>query len=245
MSQRSLLLITVFLLLSANGVSAQCTLKLVDLPGSPELRGFRLGMTKEEVKTRVPQVKFAADNDVGVSKTTINPDFDPSFDKSTFNGLRSVSLDFLDSRLTSLWLGYDSSFKWKSVEAFVEGISESLKLPAAWQAWRVRGQQLRCVDFQITVNIVAEGVSFRIVDQSAEELIAERRAAREEERASAEEEQDGTAEVVLVIADKRTKIYFTTDCPLDRQIEVNDLVRFQTADQAERAGYKKSKSCPQ
>src|SRR5688572_3525153 len=83
-----------------------CTIKLTDLPAAPELMGFRLGMTTDQVKARVPQVLFAKADDFGVAKTSINPDFDPRIDKATFPGVRTVSLDFLDGRLTSLWLGF-------------------------------------------------------------------------------------------------------------------------------------------
>ena len=158
----------------------QCTLKLAELPDAPELHGFRMGMTKDQVKARVPQVVFGKTDAFGVSKTSINPDFDPRIDKSSFAGVRTVSLDFLDDRITSLWLGYDGSFKWKTVPEFVEGISRSLHLPDAWTSWRSRGQQLRCADFQMTVSFVAEGPSFRILDENAEETLAARREASEE-----------------------------------------------------------------
>jgi hypothetical protein len=244
MSQRNVLLSTLVIVLlclstAASKAQTQCSLKLSDLPSAAELRGFRLGMTKDEVKARIPQVSFARDDEFGVSKTTINPDFDHKIEKSSFSGVRSVSLDFLDSKLTSLWLGYDSTFQWKTVEDFVRGISASLRLPDAWQSWRVRGQQLKCADFSMTVSIVAEGPSFRIVDRSAEDLIAERRAAKEEERASADE----TEETEAVIADKKTKTYFTSDCPPSHPIDAKDQVQFPSSTEAEKAGYKKTMSC--
>ena len=253
MSQRNLLqlilaVVLVFVCQFVLSAQTACTLKVADLPASPELRGFRLGMTKDEVKLRVPQVVFPKDDELGVSKTTVNPDFDPKIDKANFNGVRSVSLDFLDSRLTSLWFGYDASFKWKTVDEFVEGISNSLKLPSTWQSWRVRGQQLKCADFSMTVSVVAEGVSFRIIDVSAEDLIAERRIAKEEERAANEQtetETEADAETQPVLADKRTKTYFTTECLPARPIELKDQIQFPSGTEAEKAGYKKSKNCSQ
>jgi hypothetical protein len=223
--------------------SAPCTLKLADLPTATELKGFHLGMTQDQVKARVPQVLFAHDNEVGVTKTTINPDFDPRINKVSFSGVRSISLDFLDSRLISLWFGYDGTFKWKSVSEFVEGISDKLNLPNAWESWRIRGQQLRCADFSMTVSIVAEGISFRIVDESAAEVIAQRRQAKEEEQ-SAEADQAET-DPEPVVGDSRTKTYFTMRCPPDKPIESKDQIQFQSAEQAEKAGYKRAKSCQQ
>src|SRR6266850_4914680 len=132
----------------AASISAQnqCTQKLAELPAAAALFGFHLGMTKEEVKLRVPQTVFGRTDDFGISKTTINPDFDPLIDKTKFEGVRSVSLDFLDGRLTSLWIGYDSSFKVQAVEDFVKALSLSLHLPNAWSSWKSRGQQMRCAD---------------------------------------------------------------------------------------------------
>jgi hypothetical protein len=222
--------------------AAPCTLKLTDLPTATEFKGFHLGMTKDQVKARVPQVVFAPDSEIGVTKTTINPDFDPRIDKASFSGVRSISLDFLDSRLVSLWLGYDGTFQWKSVSEFVERISDKLNLPNAWESWRIRGQQLSCADFSMTVSIVAEGISFRIVDDSAEELIAQRRAAKEEEQSAAEQAETDPEPVV---GDRRTKIYFTMRCPPDKPIEPKDQIQFQSAEQAEKAGYKRAKSCQQ
>ena len=74
-------------LLCALTVSAQerhCTLKLNQLPEAPELFGFRMGMTKDQVKARVPQVVFGKTKAFGVLKTSINPDFDPR--KNTWSG---------------------------------------------------------------------------------------------------------------------------------------------------------------
>jgi hypothetical protein len=214
----------------------QCTLKLAQLPDAPELFAFRMGMTKEQVKVRLPQVVFGRTDEFKVSKTSINPDYDPRIDKSAFAGVRTISLDFLDDRITSLWLGYDSSFKWHTVPDFVEGISQSLHLPDAWASWKSRGQQLRCADFQMTVSIVADGPSFRILDEDAEETLAGRREAREEQ-SSAEE---STAEIV---ADRQGKIYYTKGCRPPTEIKDSDRVVFENSGDAEKAGYKLAKHC--
>ena len=214
----------------------QCILKLAQLPDAPELFGFRMGMTKDQVKIRIPQVVFGRTDEFMVSKTSINPDFDPRIDKSGFAGVRTVSLDFLDDRITSLWLGYDSSFKWHTVPEFVEGISQSLHLPNAWTSWKSRGQKLRCADFQMTVSIVAEGPSFRILDESAEETLVARREAREDQ-SSAEESPEA------IVADRQSKIYYSRTCPPENEIKESDRVIFKTSEDAEKAGYRREKRC--
>ncbi|HKB65820.1 MAG TPA: hypothetical protein VKC61_08170 [Pyrinomonadaceae bacterium] len=215
----------------------KCTLKLTDLPAAPELFGFHLGMTTEQAKARVPQVDLGRADPFGVSKTSINPDFDPRIDKASLNGVRTVSLDFLDGRLTSLWFGYDGTFKWTTVPDFVKGISNSLHLPDAWRPWKIRGQQLSCADFQMTVIIVSEGPSFRIIDETAEETIAARRAAKEEQDSAAEE---GAAEIV---ADKKTRVYYLDSCLPAQGIKEADRVAFNSREEAEKAGYKLAQNC--
>ena len=123
-----LILFPLLLLLLAQSASAQCTKKISDLPAAPELLGFHLGMTKDQIKARVPQTEFGHPDHFGVTKTTINPYFDPSIDKSKLEGVRSISLDLLDERLTSLWIGFDESFKAHNVDEFVKLISQSLQV---------------------------------------------------------------------------------------------------------------------
>ncbi len=80
MSPRVLLASLLFSIISAliltQQTYAQCNQRLSELPDAPELLGFRMGMTREEVKAKVPQVAFGRKDDFGVSKTTINPYFD-------------------------------------------------------------------------------------------------------------------------------------------------------------------------
>lgn len=229
------------LLLSAVTVFAQenkCTLKLGELPDAPELFGFHLGMTTTQVKARVPQVAFGQVDDFGVLRTSINPDFNPQIDKASLSGVRTVSLDFLDDRLSSLWFGYDGSFKWQTVPDFVKGISQSLRLPDAWKPWKIRGQQLSCADFQMTVLFVAEGPSFHIIDESAEQIVAARREAREEQDTAADD-----TETAGVVADKKDKVYYPEGCRPAHELKEQYRALFKSKEEAEQAGYKLAKVC--
>ena|SRR5882724_4401613 len=235
------ILAPLFILLCAACVFGQdnkCSLKLAQLPDAPELFGFRMGTSTAQLKQRVPQVVFGRVDDFGVSKTSISPDFNPQIDKASLAGIRTVSFNFLDDRLTSLWFGYDSSFKWQTVPDFVKGISQSLHLPDAWKAWKVRGQQISCEDFQLTVSIVGQGPSFHIIDASAEQTVAARREAKEEQDSALEE--GGSSEIV---ADSSAKVYFMDGCTPTPEIREKDRVVFKTKEEAERAGYKLAKNC--
>jgi hypothetical protein len=238
-----LLILALLVLITCNGSSAaQCTQKLAELPAAPELLGFRLGMTKEEIKARIPQTRFGRTDDFGVTKTTINPYFDESIDKSKLESVRSISLDLLDEHLTSLWIGYDETYKTQSVAEFIKAVSSSLKLTGAWSTARGKGQELKCIDFQVFVSTVAGGPSLRIVDVAAEELIAERRQAKEERDSAAEAAP--TEEATEIVGDKKAKVYYLPDCQSATELipEAN-VVRFKSSEEAEKAGFKLAKGC--
>jgi hypothetical protein len=209
----------------------QCTLKSEQLPDAPELRGFRLGMSFDQVKARVPQVQFGHADEFGVTKTSINPLYDARFDKAFFADVRTISFDFLDGKLATLWIGYERSFKWQTVDEFVTGISHSLNLPAAWSAKRA-GQQLHCDGFTISVAPIAGSPSIRLTEDAAEQTITERR----EETAAANE--------VRVTGDKTSKLYYPSDCESAENIPAENRIVFKDKDEAEKAGYKIAKDCP-
>jgi hypothetical protein len=229
----------------AASISAQnqCTQKLAELPAAAALFGFHMGMTKEEVKAQVPQTVFGRTDDFGVSKTTINPDFDPQIDKTRFQGVRSISLDFLDGKLTSLWIGYDSTFKIQTTDDFLMMVSDSLHLPDAWSSWKSRGRQMRCADFQMTVTTVAGAPSFRILDQIAEDTVSARREAKEQQEAAATETPAATDETSDIVGDKHTRNYYPAGCHPTKDITETNRVAFKSTAEAERAGFKVAKGC--
>jgi hypothetical protein len=253
---------SLLVLVLAVPASAQCTQKIATLPAAPELFGFRLGMTKDEIKQLVPQSVFPHGDHFGVAKTTINPHFDPKIDQVKYNGVRSISLDLLDDRLTSVWIGYDENFKVQTIDEFVKLISASLQVSGPWSSWRSRGQQLRCADFQMIVSTLASGPSLRIFDLSAEDTIAARRQAKEEQDAAAEaaaakqtgenndnnnsdstETDKTTHPTPAIVGDKQTKTYYPVGCHPAKEISETNRAVFKTADEAQKAGFKLAKNC--
>jgi hypothetical protein len=240
----SIPLLAVFLLGIAATAAGQCTKRIAEIPAAPELLGFRLGMTKDEIKAHVPQTDFGRTDDFGVSKTTINPHFDPKIDKTKFEGVRSISLDLLDQKLTSIWIGYEENFKAKTVDEFVKMITQSMQLPANWSSYRSRGQQMRCNDFQLIVTTVAGGPTLRLLDNAAEETVAIRRQQKEEQDAMAEATPTTEAtEEPEIIADKKSKTYYVGACRPEKEIAEANKVIFKTTDEAEKAGFKLAKNC--
>ena len=190
-------------------------------------------MTLDQAKAHVPQLKLARPDQFGVAKISINPFYDPGFDKVAFADVRTISLDFLDDRLVSLWIGYESTFKWQTLDTFVAGISKALNLPADWPPKR-GGRQLTCEGFSIFASVIAGSPSVRINDDAAQETIANRR-----EAAAAAEE----AAEAAVIGDQGTKLYYPSDCSAVPGITESNRIKFKDKDQAEKAGFKLAKDC--
>ena len=114
-----------------------------------------------------------------------------------------------------------------------------------WSTWKSRGLQLRCTDFQMIVTTVAGGPSFRLLDIAAEDLVAERRQAKEEQDAQAESNASGenTEAAAEIIGDKDSKTYYPDGCSPSKEIAEKHKVVFKTAADAEKAGFKAAKNC--
>jgi hypothetical protein len=216
------------------GQQKTCKAKVAELPAVAELRGFRLGMTKDQVKALVPQVKFGHANEFGIAKTSINPDFDPRIDKTNFANVRTISLDFLDGNVSAVWIGFENSFKWKTADEFVRGISQELSLPETWTT-KGRTQSLNCADFQLSVSMIGGGPSLRLIDTSADETITQRRQEKEDNPEVAPEPS--------VVGDLKTKIFYPLDCEALKQVPEKNRVQFASSAEAEKVGYKHVEGC--
>jgi hypothetical protein len=111
-----------------------CSLKLNQLKETPELFGFRLGMTFDEVKARSALIKIGPADEFGVVKTSISPHYEPRVDRTAFPDVRTVSFDFLDGKLVTLWIGYEPTFKLPVLDDFVAYFSKALDVPGQWPA---------------------------------------------------------------------------------------------------------------
>ena len=219
----------------AGPVTAQvrgCRLKLAQLPDAPELYGFRLGMTQEQAKANVEQIRFEKADRFGVTKTTINPLFDSKSDKVRFADVRTISLDFLDGHLVSLWIGYEPTFKWRTLDEFVPGISKSLHLTSEWSSKR-GGRQLMCDGVSLTAALMAGSPNLRLADEAAQETIATRR------------EEDAAAAEAMVVGDNRTKVFYPSGCEASTEIPEANRITFKDRGEAEKAGFKLAKDCEQ
>jgi hypothetical protein len=215
---------------TARAQPATCSLKPDQIKEAPELFGLHLGMTFDQVKARSSLIKFGRADNFGVVKTTINPHYEPRIDKTVFADVRTISFDFLDGKLVTLWIGYEETFKWPKLDEFVANISKSLDVPGNWPVKR-NGQQLTCDGFSLFASIIARGPTIRVTDELAQDIIAERR----EKAAESEETQ--------VIGDKRTLNYYSADCAAKHNVPAENQTIFKSKDEAESAGYKLAKEC--
>src|SRR6185369_11411697 len=225
-----LILVALFCGVTAKAQPATCSLKPDQLKEAPELFGFHLGMTLDQVKARSALIQFGPADKFGVIRTSINPHYEPRFDKTVFAEVRTISFDFLDGKLVTLWIGFEETFKWPTLEEFVANMSKDLDVPGHWPLKR-NGQQLTCDGFSLFASIIARGPGIRVMDEAAQSVIAERR----EEAAKAEE--------TMVIGDHRTMNYYPADCAAKDEVPAASRTIFKNKDEAESAGYKLAKDC--
>jgi hypothetical protein len=168
---------------TAAAQETKCALKAAQLAQVPELYGFRLGMTLEQFKARVPQLAVRSADEFGATAVNIYPEHEDKIDKASFAGVRTISLEFLDGRVVMLWVGYAPDFKWNNLDEFTSNITRSLALPDAWQT-KLRGRQISCDDFQVNISSIGGNPSIRFVDEAAHRTLEERKAAKEEKEES-------------------------------------------------------------
>jgi hypothetical protein len=128
---------------------------------SPAIRHIRLGMNIDEVlglfpgSREDPEIRSAlsqANKQIEVTRIGVTPERYAS--KEKFEGISLLAFEFLDRRLSSLFVRYNGP-EWKSVDDFVSRLSESLNLPGAkdWEASQDSLKTLKCEGFEIRASI--------------------------------------------------------------------------------------------
>lgn len=138
----------------------KCTL---GLDHAPELRGFRLTTTQQNVLARFPgasiekpdkfglaRLRFTVIDSVGLIKGPMTRDKGVTVDISArpedgsafvlestkfpaLNGVRRIEFRFIDGRLSFVAVAYDDSIKWDNIDDFVSTVSKALSLPNEWR----------------------------------------------------------------------------------------------------------------
>jgi hypothetical protein len=153
--------------------SQVCTL---NVEHAPELRGFRLGMTADQVKARVPGIQINK-QEFGASFANLaSVDFH-SLDAVAYRGINDISFSFLDDRLVRFTVNYQS-VPWKTAGQFAAKVSESLKLPDAWRDGGNFSEVLTCAGFDVIANANTNTITLN--KPGYNEIVKERREQRDE-----------------------------------------------------------------
>lgn len=144
---------------------------------SPVVRGIKLGQTVAEVRSLFPEAdnnrnvslalgfESIRSNDLGVTEQTITP----LRDSERLKGTENIWLRYLDGRLASFRINYDTSVRWQSSAQFAAVIADQLHLPA--EGWRQDGLSIRLTCSGFYVNVI--GVVGNQLTISREDLDAE------------------------------------------------------------------------
>jgi hypothetical protein len=165
----------------ARAQEAPCKLKV-----APEVRGFRLGMSPEQVKAKLKFVVGSEKPDeIGVATFFVGPI--SLADEKAGQGLSTISFEFLDNRLTYIEVNYDSSVKWDNVEQFTSALSESLNLPDKWGSpittsqdvlgvhVTAAGRKLECAGFNAGAIVTSVNTSTLMIGQAGLKAEKDRR----------------------------------------------------------------------
>lgn len=110
---------------------------------APELRGFRLGMTLDEIKRKFPNLPSITSDENGLSKIYFDRTSKPEQSYREFNfvdanfmeafkGTRRVYLELTDNKVAVIKVVYTDEIPWKSEEEFIKRTAESLNIPGTW-----------------------------------------------------------------------------------------------------------------
>jgi hypothetical protein len=156
----------------------------VSAKDAPELRGLRLGMTVEQVRSRYKFIDHSED-ETGFSKTRLPRLFLPEPEQE---GVRELELGFLDGKLVYIIVAYDDKTTWPSAEQFALAISKSLNLPRAWEKKSTPSELSQQVAFQLRCDGITFGASIASVNTPLLALFRnDTKAIRETRRARVEE----------------------------------------------------------
>ena len=131
------------------GCSKECSL---DLAHAPELRGFRLGTTLAQLRTRFPMIPEAPPSQLGRTTISIDPasmaaDINPTpsylsgavflvVNSSKYPelvGTTRTNLELVDGRLASIEILYSNDVKWTSIDEFLKTVADGLHLDGSWK----------------------------------------------------------------------------------------------------------------
>ena len=157
----------------------------------PEVRGFRLGQTYDEIvrrfagKTLTPFGVYSRKDEAGHLREHVSGlEFrigGDAVEKERFKDIQSVYLEFLDDRLVSFEVRYDHSVRWPNDLEFTAAVANMLGLPT--KGWRDRYEpRLDCEGFSVTTIASSFMPKLKISEPGISELISKRLREAEEKK---------------------------------------------------------------
>ena len=162
------LTVLVSLILPCIACTKPCALEMDKIP---DIRGFRLGMTLDQLKKRFPHLPEPAVNKYGYSMVVIDKEDPPNpipaihrrspvsgvFSESSveetyvsgkydnaFSGVERAYLEFVDAKLKKFRVVYANDVKWNSVDEYVQKVSEGFGTDASWKKVTEDHRNLNC-----------------------------------------------------------------------------------------------------
>lgn len=164
---------------SVNALLMRCGTVAVPVP---EVRGFRLGMPWDEYQHVSPKlVHFSNENnEEGVRRDYLTRSDFYRTSGDRFKSIDHIELLFLDDKLASIEVNYDTSTEWPNALEFTAAIADALKLPRT--GWRGHDTAvLTCDEFGVetSVDILGRG-KLQIMKFGVTQEIERRKQANEE-----------------------------------------------------------------
>lgn len=158
---------------------------------SPKIRGFRLGMSLKQVLTHFNGLRVKPADEIGFQKVKlficgedsklINRNNSAEVGKRfspIIEGLTLLHFEFLDKQLISIYLRYDNSVKWNSIDEFVLKVSETIGLSGTWTS-AGHEKMLLMKTYRIYGRLTNLGPTLRLRDNQASQAIIDRTIAKE------------------------------------------------------------------
>lgn len=175
-------LLTLVAVILASAVYTFAQQPACQLKQTPELNGFRIGMTADEVKDNLAdssmfEAKRSAVNKIGAQAVQI---LGSELKDEYAEGIEDINLTFVDKRLAVIKATYNASMTWSTAQDFFKKLSEKLGLPQPSSSNPTRGRgnekyKIVCTGFTVGMAY-AFGVSpnVTIYDTAAQTLVEER-----------------------------------------------------------------------
>jgi hypothetical protein len=149
---------------------------------SPEVRGLKLGQDYEVLRSlssKGLQYRNRGADDIGITRLYLTPILDR--DMEMMKGVGHIELIYLDGKLSSFEIDYDSDVMWHSDAHFAAAIAEQLKLPTSGWVDKYGTASLQCAGFVVEAEAFSNG-KLKIETSNLQQEITKRRAERDQKK---------------------------------------------------------------